>query len=218
MSRAVLFDLDGTLVDSAPDLAAAANHVRALRDLPPLPTALYRPMTGAGARGLLGVALGLTMLDDDFETCKQQFLDTYERNLAQHTRLFEGMDAVLRHLEHHGQPWGIVTNKAERFVSPLLSTLDLHRRASVVICGDTTPRPKPAPDPLLEAARCLGLRPQDALYVGDDLRDIQAGHAAHMPTIAAAWGYLGAGESIDAWGAAHIAHTPADLLPLLKLY
>ncbi len=214
---AVLFDLDGTLVDSAADLAEAANHLRRLRDLPALPLESYRAMTGAGARGLIGVALGLSPGDAEFETCKQIFLDSYAGALAVHTRLFARMDAVLVRIESSGRPWGIVTNKAERFALPLVQALDLSHRASVVIGGDTTPHPKPAPDPLLEAARRLGLPPQRMLYVGDDLRDIQAGKAAGMATAAATWGYLGEGDPVEHWGADHLLHSPPDLLALLDL-
>jgi phosphoglycolate phosphatase len=214
---AVLFDLDGTLVDSAADLAEAANHLRRLRGLPALPLQSYRAMTGAGARGLIGVALGLTPGDAEFEDCQQIFLDSYAGALAVHTRLFARMDAVLVRIESSGRPWGIVTNKAERFALPLVQALELSHRAAVVIGGDTTPRPKPAPDPLLEAARRLGLPPQRILYVGDDLRDVQAGQAAGMPTAAATWGYLGNSEPVERWGADYLLHSPPDLLALLNL-
>jgi len=214
---AVLFDLDGTLVDSAADLAEAANHLRRLRGLPGLPLESYRAMTGAGARGLIGVALGLSPGDAEFEACKQIFLDSYASALAVHTRLFARIDAVLVRIESSGRPWGIVTNKAERFALPLVQALELSHRAAVVIGGDTTPHPKPAPDPLLEAARRLGLPPQRILYVGDDLRDVQAGQAAGMPTAAATWGYLGEGEPVERWGADHLLHSPPDLLALLDL-
>jgi N-acetyl-D-muramate 6-phosphate phosphatase len=214
---AVLFDLDGTLVDSAADLAEAANHLRRLRGLPALPLESYRAMTGAGARGLIGVALGLQPGDAEFEDCKQIFLDSYASALAVHTRLFARMDAVLVRIESSGRPWGIVTNKAERFALPLVQALELSHRAAVVIGGDTTPHPKPAPDPLLEAARSLGLPPQRMLYVGDDLRDVQAGQAAGMATAAATWGYLGDGEPVERWGADHLLRSPPDLLALLNL-
>ena len=215
--RAVLFDLDGTLIDSAPDLAGAANDLRAIRGLAPLPFARLRPMVGTGARGMVGRAFDVAPGDAAFAALRDEFLARYEARMAQETHIFEAMAPVLERLQSHGMPWGIVTNKAARFSEPLLVAMGLDERAATVISGDTTPHAKPHPAPLIEAARRLGLPAADCIYVGDDLRDIQAGRAAGMATVAAAWGYLGEGESIDAWGADHIIQSPGDLLTLLGL-
>lgn len=214
---AVLFDLDGTLIDSAPDLAGAGNELRLVRGLDPLPFERFRPMVGAGARGMVGVALGVGPDDKAFEALREEFLALYAARLLRETQLFPAMQPVIETIERAGLPWGIVTNKHARFTEPVVEGLDLHRRAAVVISGDTTPRAKPHPDPLLEAARRLGVSPQACVYVGDDLRDVQAGRAAGMPTLAAAWGYLGDGEPIDAWGADAIVEEPPHVLNWLGL-
>lgn len=215
--RAVLFDLDGTLVDSAPDLAATANELRASRGLPGLPYAQLRPMVGAGARGMLGIALALAPDDDGFAEARDEFLSRYERRLTALTHVFPEMQPVLDALDRRGLPWGIVTNKAERFAHPLVQALGLASRSAAMVCGDTTPHAKPHPEPLLEAARRLAVQPAHCLYVGDDLRDVQAGRAAGMSTAAAAWGYLGQGEAIGAWGADHVLEAPSQLLNLLQM-
>ena len=215
--RAVLFDLDGTLIDSAPDLAGAANDLRATRGLAPLPFAQLRPMVGAGARGMVGRAFDVAPGDAAFEPLREEFLARYEARMAQETHVFEAMVPVLERLHSHHLPWGIVTNKATRFSEPLVAAMGLHERAATLVSGDTTPHAKPHPAPLIEAARRMGLAAADCIYVGDDLRDIEAGRAAGMATVAAAWGYLGEGDSIDAWGADHIIQSPAELLSLLGL-
>ena len=215
--RAVLFDLDGTLIDSAPDLAGAANRLRELRGLPPVPYAQLRPLVGTGARGMIGGAFGLGPGDAEFEALRDKFLALYERGLLQQTAVFDPMVPVLQALEAAGLPWGIVTNKAERFTHPVVRGLGLDRRAGAVVCGDTTPHAKPHPAPLLEAARRIGVAPEACVYVGDDLRDVQAGRAAGMATLAAAWGYLGQGEAIEAWGADALLESPAELLKWLRL-
>jgi phosphoglycolate phosphatase len=215
--KVVLFDLDGTLVDSAPDLGGAGNDLRRRLGLEDLPLQAYRPMTGAGARGMLGVALGVLPEDPRFESLKTEYLDLYAARLTRSTRIFDGMEAVLAALESAGRPWGVVTNKHSRFALPVLEALGLQRRSAVTVCGDTAERAKPFPDPLLLAARCLGQEPGACVYVGDDLRDVQAGRSAGMVTVAAAWGYLGAGEPIDAWGADHRAEDAVGLLKMLGL-
>ena len=220
MSRAtqlVLFDLDGTLIDSAPDLAAAANAMRVARSLEPLPLAALRPMVGAGARGMLGTAFGIQPGDERFDELRREFLDRYEVALLNQTAVFAAMSPVLDRLDADGRRWGIVTNKAARFTQPVVEGLCLHRRAAVVISGDTTPHSKPHPAPLLEAARRVGVDAVRCVYIGDDRRDVQAGRAAGMATLAAAWGYLGQGESIDAWGAHAVLADPAELLNWLQL-
>lgn len=215
--RAVLFDLDGTLIDSAPDLAGTGNDMRLARGLAPLPYEHFRPMVGAGARGMVGIALQVGPSDAGFTELRDEFLARYEQRMTQQTQVFEAMRPVLAALQALGLPWGIVTNKAQRFTDPLVRALGLHAQAAVVISGDTTPHAKPHPAPLLEAARQMALLPQHCIYVGDDLRDVQAGRAAGMGTAAAAWGYLGAGEPIAAWGADHVIESPDQLLNLLTM-
>jgi len=215
--NAVLFDLDGTLIDSAPDLAGAANTLRAEHGLAPLPYEQLRPMVGAGARGMIGTSFGVTPDHAQFEALRDAFLAIYERDLLLRTRVFEAMVPVLAALESAGVAWGIVTNKAQRFTSPVVAGLGLDQRAAAVVCGDTTPHAKPHPAPLLEAARRMGVAPAACVYVGDDLRDVQAGRAAHMATLAAAWGYLGQGEHIGDWGADAVINVPEDLLKWLDL-
>jgi 2-phosphoglycolate phosphatase len=211
---AVLFDLDGTLIDSAPDLAGAGNEMRLARGLAPLPYESFRPMVGSGARGMVGIALQIGPADLVYEALRDEFLERYEARMTRETRIFEAMLPVLDRLDALGVPWGIVTNKATRFAEPLTRWLGLGDRAATLVCGDTTARAKPHPDPLLEAARRLGRDAASCLYVGDDLRDVQAGRAAGMGTVAAAWGYLGTGEAVEAWGADHILREPGELLNL----
>jgi len=215
--RAVLFDLDGTLIDSAPDLAAAANGLRTEAGLPELPYERLRPMVGSGARGMVGVAFGITPDDAGFAALRDAFLALYERDLLQRTVVFADMQPVLDKLEAQGLPWGIVTNKATRFAQPVVAGLGLDRRAGTLVCGDTTAFSKPHPEPLLEAARRLTLPADHCVYVGDDLRDVQAGRAAGMQTLAAAWGYLGHGEQISEWGADAVINSPDELLKWLQM-
>ena len=215
--RAVLFDLDGTLVDSAPDLAAAADILRVRSGLPSLPLSAYRAHAGSGARGMLKVAFGIGPEDADFETRKQAFFQAYEASLTQRTIVFAGVQAMVDRLLAAKLPWGVVTNKAERFSLPLTAAIPLFSSASVIVSGDTTPHAKPHPAPLLEAARRMGLAPEHCVYVGDDLRDIQAGQAAGMRTVAASYGYLGAGADVAAWKADAEVLSPLALLNLLEL-
>jgi N-acetyl-D-muramate 6-phosphate phosphatase len=214
--QAVLFDLDGTLIDSAPDLGAAADRMRTDRGLPSLALDRYRPMAGAGARGMLGVAFGMTPDHPEFPGLREEFFRNYESRMTQLTRVFDGVPELLDALAGRGLAWGVVTNKQMRFTGPLTRTMPLFANAGTIVGGDTTPHPKPHPAPLLEAARQLGLDPAQCIYVGDDERDIIAGRAAGMPTVAASYGYLGSGSDVLRWGAdAHIAQ-PGDLLALLR--
>ena len=206
--RGVLFDLDGTLIDSAPDLAGAANRLRADHGLAPLPLEQLRPMVGSGARGMVGVAFGVGPGNMRFEPLRDAFLAHYEAGLLERTHPFDGVEAMLASLEAAGIPWGIVTNKATRFTLPIVAGLGLARRAAVVVCGDTTPHSKPHPEPLLHAARAMGLAPECVAYVGDDLRDAQAAQAAGMPMAVATWGYLGLGEPAHTWGADVLLDAP----------
>lgn len=209
--RAMLFDLDGTLADTAPDLAAAANVMRVARGLEPLPLALLRPVASHGARGLLRVAFERTPEHADFEALRVEFLSCYEAALAVYSRLFDGMAEVLDALEGRGFAWGIVTNKAMRFTEPLTESLGLATRAGAIVGGDTTPFSKPHPEPLLQAARLLALPPSACIYVGDDPRDMAAGRAAGMHTIAAGWGY---GDAPATWQADGVLACPRDLMTL----
>jgi phosphoglycolate phosphatase len=215
--KAVLFDLDGTLIDSAPDLAAAANWLRAAHGLEELPYEMLRPMVGAGARGMVRAAFGVVPGDAGFENLRDRFLARYAEVLLEHTTVFGEMSSLLQRIEAHRLPWGVVTNKASRFTQPVLRGLGLDTRAAVVICGDTTPHSKPHPEPLLEAARRLGLAPAECAYVGDDERDVQAGKAAGMATLVAGWGYLGQDSPIEQWGADMVLKTPAELLNWMGL-
>ena len=213
--KAVLFDLDGTLIDSAPDLGAAADKMRVERGLPPLPLEKYRPMAGAGARGMLGVAFGITPEHADFPPLREEFFRNYESCMTQRTYAFEGVKQLIESLVERDVAWGVVTNKSMRFTGPLTKGMPLFSTARAVIGGDSTPHPKPHPAPLLEAARLVGVRPIECVYVGDDLRDVQAGKAAGMATVAATYGYLGATD-VKEWGADVHIETPLALLPLLR--
>jgi phosphoglycolate phosphatase len=213
--KCVLFDLDGTLIDTAPDLAHAANEVRAELNLAPLPLAHYRPLASSGARGLLRAALDLTPADPDFDQRRMRFLEHYRCNVSRSSRLFPGMDELLDALESRGLRWGIVTNKARRFTEPLVRDLGLAERCACVVAGDDVPQLKPAPDSLHLACAQLDIEPNEAIYVGDDRRDIVASRAAGMPAIAAGWGYLGDHPDPASWSPDAIAATPTSLLALL---
>lgn len=214
LPRAILFDLDGTLADTAPDLAGAMNRVRATRGLAPTPYELLRPVASAGARGLIGASFGLKPEDDGFAELRTAFLDTYESAIAIDTRLFDGIERLLDEMQIRNIGWGIVTNKAARFTDLLVPKIGLGH-ASCVVSGDTTPHSKPHPAPLLEAARRLGLPPEQCWYVGDDLRDIQAGRAAGMRTVAASWGYCGHVEPAT-WEADAVAASPLEVCDLIR--
>jgi N-acetyl-D-muramate 6-phosphate phosphatase len=215
--KAVLFDLDGTLADTAPDLAAALNRVRGERGLPPLPLAQLRPYASHGARGLLGAGLGMTPDDVDYPVLRDAFLAQYAAALCVETRLFDDVSRLLDVIEERGLQWGIVTNKATRYTTPLLDALGLAGRAGTVICGDTTPHTKPHPAPLLAAAVELAVDPLDCVYVGDAERDITAGVAARMLTLVARYGYIEPQELPDAWPADGILDAPAALLDWLPI-
>ena len=214
--QAVLFDLDGTLIDSAPDLGAAADRMRTQRGLPSLPLDLYRPMAGAGARGMLGVAFGMTPDHPEFPDLREEFFRNYESRMTELTRVFAGVPELLDAIAGRGLAWGVVTNKQMRFAAPLTRAMPLFSTAGTVVGGDTTPHPKPHPAPLLEAARQLGLAPARCIYVGDDERDILAGRAAGMPTVAATYGYLGGNADTLRWGADACIGHPGELLALLR--
>ena len=215
--KAVLFDLDGTLIDSAPDLGAAAEKMRIQRGMPALGLSAYRHMAGAGARGMLGIAFGITPEASGYENLKNEFLSNYQAAMTVHTREFDGVTDMLQAVSARRLVWGIVTNKAERFTLPLVRELRVLQGAQVVVGGDTTAHAKPHPEPLFEAARRLGIGPQNCLYVGDDERDIVAGRAAGMPTVAALYGYLGLRSDVVAWGADFSVDHPSQVLKLLDV-
>lgn len=215
--KAVLFDLDGTLIDSAPDLGAAVDKMRVARGMTSLPLSYYRPMAGAGARGMIGLAFGWTPDHPDYEQLKEEFFVNYESCMTERTFAFEGVAHLIQSLVHLNMPWGVVTNKSKRFTEPLTQAMPLFSSAAVVISGDTTPHAKPHPAPLLEAAKRLGIDPAACVYVGDDERDIVAGHAAQMKTVAATYGYLGVQSDVKSWQPHAQIETPSQLLDLLAV-
>lgn len=210
MRKLVLFDFDGTLADTAPNLAAAANKVRASKGLAPLPYETLRPMASHGARGLLKAGLDIGPDHPDYETLKQQFLENYEQDMTSLTALFSGIPELLATLHQHGYRWGIVTNKVEYLALPIVRHLGLDADCAITVGGDTASHPKPHPAPLLYAAEKAGFAPDQCIYVGDDERDVIAGKAAGMPTIAAAYGYCLPGE-VPRWHADAIAQSPAEI-------
>ncbi|MCA0174915.1 MAG: phosphoglycolate phosphatase [Proteobacteria bacterium] len=213
--QAILFDLDGTLIDSAPDLAAAANAVRAEEGLAALPLADLRPHVGKGGRGMIGAAFGVVPGDARFESLVVRFLTHYEQGLLQHTAVFSAMQPVLGALDGRGLPWGIVTNKHSRYAQPVVAGLPGLVTSRVLVCGDTLAQAKPHPAPLLEAARRIGVAPEACWYVGDDERDVIAGRAAGMRTAVAAWGYIDAAIRLADWQADALLQGPEELLALI---
>lgn len=211
----VLFDLDGTLADTAPDLAWALNTLRLRYDRPALPLSRLRPLASHGARGLLKVGFDLSPSDPYFEELRDEFLTLYQDHLCVDTRLFDGVHELLGVLDHRQIPWGIVTNKITRFTRPLVRQLGLEERAGCVVSGDTFARPKPYPDPLNGAAQALNLPVQSLLYLGDDARDMQAAQAAGAKGIIAGYGYLGDGLLPDQWCASGFITHPMELLSFL---
>ena len=217
MFKAVLFDLDGTFADTAPDLAAALNHVRASRKLPPLPLEILRPQASHGSRGLLKVGFDIEPEHPDYATLRNSFLDYYANNICVHTRLFDGMTQLLEELDRRVIPWGIITNKPHRYTLPLMQAMGYAERAACLISGDTCAHSKPHPDPMLKACEIIGVIPSQCLYVGDDLRDMQAANASGMHGIIANYGYVGPNASIDNWNAKGSINNPTELIPYLTL-
>jgi phosphoglycolate phosphatase len=213
--RGVLFDLDGTLLDTAPDLAHACNIAAVEAGLKPLPVDDLKPLVSGGAEAMLHLVVAASGREADLESLLTRMLDYYERNIAVYTRFFEGMDEVLEELERRGLQWGVVTNKVSRFTDPLLSNLDLTRRAACIVSGDTTPRQKPHPEPMLEACRRIGAAPGECVYIGDARRDIEAGRNVGMTALAALYGYVPADDPAHGWGADGLLDSPLDLLAWL---
>ncbi len=216
MFDAILFDLDGTLADTAPDLGWAANALREAKGLAPLPLLTLRPYTSQGVRGLLSVAFDIAPGQAGYDDLARRFLALYADRLCVDTVLFEGVAELLDELEALGLAWGIVTNKRMRYTDPLVAQLGLTPRTNCVVSGDTTAEAKPSPLPVLHACQLLNCRPERTLYVGDDRRDIVAGNAAGCRTVAAAYGYLGDSGPALTWGAEWIIDQPADLLACVR--
>jgi phosphoglycolate phosphatase len=211
-ANTVLFDLDGTLLDTAPDLAAALNATLQLNDRNALPFESIRPVVSHGGRALIELGFGIDPQHPDFEPLRKQLLDLYQANLAVHTALFPGMAEVLDELEQRGIRWGVVTNKPGWLTEPLLDALELTPRAACVVSGDTLQERKPHPAPLLHACKLAGCRPAQALYVGDAERDIEAGRNAGMRTLVALFGYFMEHDQPENWGADALIQQPADIL------
>ena len=213
--QGVFFDLDGTLADTAPDLVAATNQLLIARNLTPKPYEFLRPYASAGARGLLEGAFGIHPDHPDFISLRDEFFGNYEKALLVESKLFDEMHHLLDQMDSAKLPWGIVTNKSARFTNPLVDLMGLGQRAIATVSGDTTPHSKPHPEPILHAARLANIDPTKSIYVGDDIRDVVAGKAAGMKTVAAAYGYCGCKEPPEAWGADYIIYQPLELLPIL---
>ncbi len=213
--QCVLFDLDGTLVDTAPDLANALNTLLAAHNKPPLAFTRIREVVSQGGIAMIKLAFNITPEDQRFEPLKQQFLQLYQQQLYQHSRLFPGMENILQYLETHHILWGVVTNKPSWLTEPLLQGLNLTQRAACIVSGDTTAQSKPHPLPLLYACQQLSIMPKDCLYIGDAQRDIEAGKRANMMTLAALFGYLKADEDATQWQADAMINTPEEILAYL---
>lgn len=213
--KGIFFDLDGTLADTAPDLVAAANQLLVARKLSPKPYEELRPRASAGARGLISGAFGIDPDHPEFIVLRDEFFTNYEKALLVDSVIFDGVDHLLDQLDQAKLPWGIVTNKSERFTNPLTDLMGLRQRAISTVSGDTTPYSKPHPEPILHAARIANIDPSKSVYVGDDIRDIVAGKAAGMQTIAAAYGYCGCDEPPEAWGADYLVRHPLELLEII---
>ena len=216
MIKAVLFDLDGTFADTAPDLAEALNKVRLENGLPALPLASVRLETSNGAHALIRLGFELDDSDPEFSLLKDKLLENYRKNIAQYTRLFDGIDDLLDKLDQDNIAWGIVTNKPERFTNPLMEQLGITARTHCIVSGDTTAYSKPHPEPLFHAAKLLELAPQECIYIGDARRDIEAARNAGMKSLVALFGYLGPNDKPDQWKADGLIEHPMDALDYLS--
>lgn len=215
MIKAVLFDFDGTLADTAPDLGHALNRQRIARGLSELPIEQIRHQASAGSRGLLNLGFNIKPGDSDYEAMRDEFLDFYTQRLCHDTCLFPGIDKLLDQLEIRNLPWGIVTNKPARFAHPLIQRLGLAQRVACIICGDETTHTKPHPQPLLTASNKMAISPANCIYLGDDIRDVHASLAAGMQPIVARYGYLGNDQPPETWGARYLIDHPEELLVYL---
>ena len=218
MIEAVLFDLDGTLIDTAPDMGAALNNLLIEENLAPIPIDIIRPYVSKGALVLTKLGFSEHVPESEFEPLRLRYLNHYRAIVADNSTLFDGFEAVLEALQQQNIPWGIVTNKPEWLTTPLLEQLALHEVAAVVICGDSLEKRKPHPLPLIVAAETIGIDCEHCIYIGDDPRDIEAGKAANMKTLIAAYGYIEQGADLNQWQADGLIENPVDLLahPLIK--
>ena len=213
----VLFDLDGTLVDSAPDLCASLNRIRRSENLAPLPYNVLREYAGSGARGLLKIGFDITDQDPRFPELKERFLSDYQNHCAEKVCCFDGIEQTLEEIEQAGWQWGVVTNKFSNFTIPIMKKLGLYERACVIISGDETGKLKPHPDNMLVALNKMRALPQETPYVGDDIRDSKVAQTLGMPFAAATWGYLRQDFPIDEWHTHLVAHHPQELIGWLKV-
>ncbi|MEI7843227.1 MAG: HAD-IA family hydrolase [Gallionellaceae bacterium] len=216
MIKGVLFDLDGTFADTAPDLGAALNHVLQLHQMPPLPLETIRPQASHGSAGLLGLGFGITPDDSRFASLRDEFLAHYTAHICEHTSPFAGISQLIDYIELNEITWGIVTNKPRRFTVPLMQALGYAERAACLVSGDTCTHPKPHPMPMLHAATLLGVAPEHCLYLGDDKRDMDAANAAGMKGIIAEYGYIDPKASLDSWLAAGQIKSPLELLRYIE--
>ncbi len=214
--RALVFDLDGTLLDTAPDFVVVVNKLRAEYDRPPLPAETIRRSVSNGARALVCLAFDITPEHTDFLPLRERLLEIYSDNLATHSRLFPGIQAVLDRLEQWGLPWGIATNKPATYTLPLMKALDLKPAPESIICPDHVAERKPHPESLYLAAKHLGCEPEHILYLGDHQRDIECGQRAGSVTLAAAYGYIEEGDDIDAWGADFRVEHASEILGIVE--
>lgn len=214
--KAVLFDLDGTFADTAPDLGAALNHVLQLHNQPPLPLAITRLQASHGSAGLIKLGFNVEPDSAKFPPLRDALLAHYSANICKHTTLFPGMAELVDTLEKRGLPWGIVTNKPHRFTVPLMQALGYAKRAACLVSGDTCAHAKPHPEPLLHAAKLMGVAPQYCLYLGDDKRDMEAGRAAGMKSLIALFGYIDPRADLKNWQADAAIATPLDLIAHLQ--
>ncbi|WP_047548948.1 HAD family hydrolase [Methylotenera sp. G11] len=212
----ILFDLDGTLVDTAHDLAYALNLQRERHGMAVLPLDVIRPYASHGSKGLLSIGFDLTPEDARFDVMREEYLALYDQVLTRKPVLFPGVAELLAALDEENMPWGVVTNKPRRFTQPLLQNIGLLERAACVVSGDDASRPKPHPDTLFLACEQAGINPHRCWYVGDAERDIQAGRAAGMKTVVALYGYLGTDDRPDEWGADVSVNAPLELLRLIN--
>lgn len=213
----VLFDLDGTLADTAPDLAFALNCLLEEQGQEPLNLETIRPSVSLGGVAMIKLAFNIEETDPGFDVLRNRFLEIYRDNIANQTVLFEGMDALLNKLEENKKPWGVVTNKSTWLTEPLMQELKLDKRTNCIVCGDTLPVNKPHPAPLLHACELLSCDAADSVYIGDAKRDIEAGIAAGMKTLVAAYGYVDANDNIESWGADAIVDNVDEITAWLTL-
>lgn len=212
----VLFDLDGTLLDTAADLAATLNHVLISQQAKPLPVTEIRPIISSGVAGLLNLGLQINIKDPIFPSLRKQFLEYYAQHICVHTHLFPGVETLINYLQEKKWSWGIVTNKSAILTEHLIKNFPLLGKAKCIIAGDTLKYSKPHPQPLLHACQCIDCLPENCIYVGDAKRDIEAANAAGMYSLIARYGYINANEDITTWNASTSIAAPLDIINYLK--